>query len=170
MWFYLATLTVVVLDQLSKLWIVEHFALYETREIIPDLFNLVYVTNTGAAFSFLADVDSPWRHRFFLIVSAVAVIALWLYNRSCRRRGGGRLLSLALGAIAGGALGNVIDRIRFGAVTDFLDFYYRSFHWPAFNLADSFICVGAVVLVMCSQNRHRRTDRLIVTTIDENHR
>ena len=150
MWYYLSVILALVLDQLSKAWILDHIKEFEMREIIPGLFNLVYVTNTGAAFSFLADVDAPWRHWFFLSISLVAVVAITFYNRSLRHNGGGVFTSLALGFVAGGALGNVIDRLRYGAVTDFLDFYHGSYHWPAFNLADSFICVGAVLLVVLS--------------------
>ncbi len=150
MWYLIAAALVVGLDQLSKTWILGHFELYEVREIIPDFFNLAYVTNTGAAFSFLSDVDSPLRHWFFLGVGGLAVLGMTYYNYSARRDGAGVLFSLALGGIAGGALGNIIDRLRYGAVTDFLDFYCGAYHWPTFNVADSFICVGAAVIVVCS--------------------
>ena len=150
MWYWGTIIVTVILDQLSKAWILDNFQKYEVREIIPHFFNLVYVTNTGAAFSFLADVDSPWRHWFFLGIGGVAIVALTFYNRYLKTQGEKFYSSIALGCIAGGAIGNMIDRIRFGAVTDFLDFYYGSYHYPSFNLADSFICVGAGLLIVLS--------------------
>ena len=139
---YLAViLCTIVVDQLTKSWVVESLRLYESREIIPNFFNLVYVTNSGAAFSLLANVDSPWRHYFFLGVGGLAMVGLTVAY--WKLRGVNRYYSLALALIAGGAAGNLIDRIRFGAVIDFLDLYVSGYHWPAFNVADSAICVGA---------------------------
>ncbi|MBB5346716.1 signal peptidase II [Desulfoprunum benzoelyticum] len=138
----------VVLDQLTKLWILRTFELYESREIIPGLFNLVYVTNTGAAFSILADVDSPWRHYFFLGIGLLATIGLTIYYY--RLRAAHRAYAVALGLVVGGALGNLIDRLRLGSVVDFLDFHLAGRHWPAFNVADSAICVGAVLFLIIS--------------------
>jgi signal peptidase II len=136
----------VLFRSFTKFLILESFQLYESREIIPGFFNLVYVTNTGAAFSMLADVDSPWRHYFFLIVGLLACIALTVvYYRIGKSH---RLYAVALGLIAGGALGNIIDRLRHGSVVDFLDFHLSGHHWPAFNVADSAICVGAVVFLI----------------------
>jgi signal peptidase II len=155
--YYLVALAAIVLDQLTKLWILRSFELYESREIIPGLFNLVYVTNTGAAFSMLADVDSPWRHYFFLAVGLLACIGLtFYYHRFGGRR---RTYAIALGLIAGGALGNLIDRLRFGAVVDFLDFHLAGHHWPAFNIADSAICVGAVLFLIVSFVEEKKTAR-----------
>jgi signal peptidase II len=144
--YYLPLVLVVILDQLTKFWILRSFELYESREIIPGFFNLVYVTNTGAAFSMLAGVDSPWRHYFFLGVGVVACAGLTVAYY--RFRAAHRLYPLALGLIAGGALGNLIDRLRYGAVIDFLDFHLGGYHWPAFNVADSAICVGAVLFLI----------------------
>jgi signal peptidase II len=131
----------IVLDQLTKAWIVSYLQLYESVEIIPGFFNLVYVTNTGAAFSMLANVDSPWRHYFFLAIGLIAMVGLTVAYWKLRKVS--KYYSLALALIAGGAAGNLIDRVRFGAVIDFLDFYVNRYHWPAFNVADSAICVGA---------------------------
>ena len=136
---------VVVADQLSKLWILDVFQLYESREIIPGFFNLVYVVNTGAAFSILADVDSPWRHYFFLIIGFVAIVGLTIAYMKFKVEN--KYYYLPIGLIVGGAIGNMIDRIRFGSVIDFLDFYFGNYHWPAFNVADSAICVGAVLFI-----------------------
>lgn len=146
MGYYLPLVLVVILDQLTKFWILRTFELYESQEIIPGFFNLVYVTNTGAAFSMLAGVDSPWRHYFFLGVGVLACAGLtFAYYRF---RASHRFYPAALGLIAGGALGNLIDRLRYGAVVDFLDFHLGDLHWPAFNVADSAICVGAVLFLI----------------------
>ncbi len=148
MWYSFVVLVVVILDQLSKAVVIENFRLYEVKAVVPGFFNLVYVKNPGAAFSFLADVDSPWRHYFFIAVSVVALAGLTYYYFRWREEIGEKKTALALGLLAGGAVGNLIDRVRLGAVTDFLDVYYGSWHWPAFNVADSAICVGAVLLVI----------------------
>lgn len=141
-------LFVVVADQLTKLWVLHSFHLYEAREIIPGFFNLVYVTNTGAAFSMLADVSSPWRHYFFLGVGTAAIIGLTAGSFIMRREH--RWYVPAFACIAGGAVGNLIDRVRLGAVVDFLDVYIGEHHWPAFNVADSAICVGAALFIVIS--------------------
>ena len=139
---YFAVLAMTVIaDQVTKAWVLRSFELYQSKEIIPGFFNLVYVTNTGAAFSMLADVESPWKHYFFLLIGGAAIIGLtvvWF-----RMREENSLYALALALICGGAAGNIIDRVRLGSVVDFLDFYFRGYHWPAFNIADSAICLGA---------------------------
>lgn len=138
-YFTVIILTIIV-DQLTKMLVAGSLHLYESREIIPGFFNLVYVTNSGAAFSMLADVDSPWRHYFFLCIGAAALIGLSVVYWKLRNVN--NLYSWPLALIAGGAAGNLLDRIRFGSVVDFLDFYVGRYHWPAFNIADSAICVG----------------------------
>jgi len=138
-------LVTVILDQLSKMLIVQSLQLYESVEIIPGFFNLVYVTNAGAAFSLLAEVDSPWRHYFFLGVGALAVIGMSF--AAWKLAAINRYYPVALGMIAGGAIGNLLDRIRFGSVIDFLDVYFGRYHWPAFNVADSAICAGAAIFL-----------------------
>jgi signal peptidase II len=144
---YISLMAITILaDQLTKAWVLNSFRLYESREVIPDLFNLVYVTNTGAAFSMLADVDSAWKHYFFLGIGGVAVIGLTIAWFRLRRENS--LYGVALALICGGAVGNLIDRIRFGSVVDFLDFHLAGHHWPAFNIADSAICVGAGLFLM----------------------
>jgi signal peptidase II len=144
--YFAVILLSIVADQLSKALIVDSFRLYESREVIPGFFNLVYVTNSGAAFSMLADVNSPWRHYFFLCIGSAALIGLTVVY--WKMRNVNRLYSWSLALIAGGAAGNLIDRIRFGAVIDFLDFYVGNYHWPAFNIADSAICVGAGLFLL----------------------
>jgi len=142
--YFLVVIILLGLDQLTKYWIMTSMNLYEAKEVIPGLFNLVYVTNKGAAFSMFASVDSPLRHYFFVLVNSVAAIGLTIAAYRVRSR---RLFYLvSFGLIASGAIGNLIDRVRFGAVIDFLDFYVGSYHWPAFNVADSCICVGVAIL------------------------
>ncbi len=137
---------VIVLDQLTKLWVVNSFQLYESLEIISGFFNLTYLTNKGAAFGFLAGVDGAWRHYFFLTLACIALVLLCL--AWYRMRKDHPFYGPALALIAGGAVGNVIDRIRLGSVVDFLDFYVAGHHWPAFNVADSAITVGVTLFLL----------------------
>lgn len=160
--YILLIIGVVVADQLSKLWIMGGFQLYESREIIPGLFNLVYVVNPGAAFSMFADVDSPWRHYFFLIIGCIAVVGLTIAYMKFKVEN--KYYYLPIGLIVGGALGNMIDRIRLGSVVDFLDFYLGNYHWPVFNVADSAICVGAVLFIgmnFLNSKKHIETEETI---------
>lgn len=145
---------VIIFDQLSKIWIVNNFILYGTREVIPGFFNLVYVVNTGAAFSMFADVDSPWRHYFFVTIGVGAMVGLTIFAYSLRKEH--IIYTLSLGLIAGGAIGNLIDRLYYGHVVDFLDVYVNRYHWPAFNIADSAICVGAVLYLIITLKEARR--------------
>jgi signal peptidase II len=139
--YYIIILSVVIgLDQLTKYWVVNSFRLFESRQIIPDFFNLTYVTNTGAAFSMFAHHDSPWRHYFFVGVNLVAVLGLTIGHFKMQK--GRNIYCIPFALIAGGAAGNVIDRLRYGSVIDFLDVYVGVYHWPTFNVADSAICVG----------------------------
>lgn len=140
-WLGLAGL-VIVLDQVTKLAILRTFALGESLEV-TSFFNLLLVYNRGAAFSFLADAGG-WQKWFFLVLALG--ISVWIVGM-LKKHPGETLLSLALSLILGGALGNVIDRVLYGAVVDFLDFHVAGQHWPAFNVADSAITVGAVLLV-----------------------
>ena len=140
-WYGLAVL-VIVLDQLSKWVVLGRLQFGETVYVAP-FWNWVLTYNPGAAFSFLA--DQPGWQRWFFATLAIAVSA-WIAVM-LRRHAGERLLSLALALIMGGALGNVIDRIRFGAVVDFVQWHVAGYYWPAFNVADSAITIGAVLLV-----------------------
>lgn len=149
---FLIACGVVIFDQLTKWWIVQSFRLGETVSIIPDFFNLTFVRNTGAAFGFLAGAEGNWRHIFFVSVAIIAMVGIGIAMRYYRTKEMGFLLGL--GAIAGGAIGNVIDRLREGSVVDFLDFYIGYFqnlsHWPAFNVADSAITVGVGIFLLMS--------------------
>ncbi len=131
---------VVAADQISKLWIVRAFSLHESLEVIPGFFNLTYLTNNGAAFSMLAGQPALWRQVFFISAAIVALIIICIAQRSFHRES--KLYTVAFAFIAGGAIGNLIDRIRLGHVTDFLDVYLGTYHWPAFNVADAAITVG----------------------------
>jgi signal peptidase II len=137
------SLIILLLDQLSKITIVKLFHYGESRPV-TGFFNLVLVYNKGAAFSFLA-AESGWqRHLFTAIGIAAAIYIVYLL----RKHAGQRMFCWALTLILGGAVGNVIDRILYGHVIDFLDVFIGNWHWPAFNIADSAICVGAVLFVL----------------------
>ena len=140
-WLALAAL-VLVLDQASKAWVLASFRLMESLAV-TSFFNLVLVFNSGAAFSFLAGAGG-WQKWFFVVLALA--ISLWLLNL-LRKHAGERLLPMALALILGGAIGNVIDRLRFDAVVDFLDFHLAGYHWPAFNVADSAITVGVALML-----------------------
>jgi len=149
-WLWLAA-TIVVVDQLTKLAVERSFAFGERLAIVPGLFDLTLVYNRGAAFSFLAGA-SGWQRWFFTALGiAAAAFIVWLLAR----HGSQRLFSFALALILGGALGNVIDRVARGQVVDFLLVYWQRFHWPAFNVADSAITVGAVLLIVDELRRVR---------------
>jgi signal peptidase II len=154
MHYIILLLTIVGLDQVTKFWVVNSFRLYESREIIPGVFNLLYARNTGVAFSMFAHYDSPWRPYFFIGVNIAAVLGLTFAN--FRMQKGQSRYSLPFALIAGGAAGNVIDRLRFGSVVDFLDVYVGTHHWPTFNVADSAICVGVVFFLVINYIEEKR--------------
>ena len=142
-WLVLSLLAV-VLDQVSK-WVVDSsMQLYQSIPLVP-YFNLTYVRNTGAAFSFLSEAGG-WQRWFFagLAIVISIVIAVWL----ARLKQHETLLAVALSLVLGGAIGNLIDRLAYGYVLDFLDVYYQTWHWPAFNIADSAITLGVVLMLL----------------------
>lgn len=141
-WYGLAGVVIVV-DQLSKWLVLESIRFGETIYVTP-FWNWVLTYNPGAAFSFLA--DQPGWQRWFFTALAVGISG-WIALELKKRRDE-KLLCLAMAMIMGGALGNVIDRIRFGAVVDFVQWHVAGYYWPAFNVADSAISVGAVLLVI----------------------
>ncbi len=138
------SILVIVLDQFSKYWVLHHLIPYQPREICPGL-QLTLAYNTGAAFSFLAQTGA-WHTWFFMLLgsslSCVLMILLWRLPPSARQH------RIALSLILGGAIGNLIDRALMGHVIDFIDVYYKTSHWPVFNLADSAICCGAILYVV----------------------
>jgi len=136
---------VVLLDQVTKFFISSNMSVYDSFPVIDGLFNITYIRNTGAAFGFLASA-SPLVRSFFLIGVTIAVILLiicYIWKIKAEEK----FFAFPLSLILGGAVGNLIDRVRFGDVVDFLDFYIISYHWPAFNIADSAISIGAVILL-----------------------
>ena len=137
---------VIVLDQVSKWWMLSWLSLYETVAIMP-YFNLTMAHNYGAAFSFLAQAGG-WQRWFFIGLAVIisVVLLVWL----AKLKPTAKLEAISLSLILGGAIGNVIDRIMYGYVIDFLDIYIGTSHWPAFNIADSAICIGAVLLILDS--------------------
>lgn len=147
----LVALLVIVLDQLAKLMVVASFA-YGEGLIITSFFNLVHVLNHGAAFSFLAGAGG-WQRWFFTILAMV--ISVWLIIM-IRRHQAERLQPLAFSLVLGGAIGNVIDRVRIGAVIDYLDFHAAGVHFPAFNLADSAITLGVILMLLQTALESRR--------------
>ncbi|MDT3679844.1 MAG: signal peptidase II [Burkholderiaceae bacterium] len=143
---------VVALDQATKFAVERAFSYGERLAVVPGFFDLTLVYNRGAAFSFLANA-AGWQRWFFIALGAVAAaFIVWLLAR----HGSQRLFALALALILGGAIGNVVDRIARGHVVDFVLLHWQRFHWPAFNVADSAITIGAVLLVLDELRRVRR--------------
>ena len=142
---FIVTALVVPLDQITKFYISSSMSLHGSFPVIDGLFNITYIRNTGAAFGFLAKA-SPIIRSTFLIAVTIAVILLIVYY-IFKIKDEEKFYSFPLSLILAGAVGNLIDRVRFGDVVDFLDFYIGSYHWPAFNVADSAISIGAVILI-----------------------
>ncbi len=152
--FLAVTVPVIILDQLTKAWILTTLRLHEGFPVIDGFFNIIHVRNPGAAFGFLAGISPVFRSVFFLSVTVAAIILILNYLRSSRNDEPALVISLAL--ILAGAAGNLIDRVRFGEVVDFLDVYIGSHHWPAFNVADSAITIGASLLALILLGGKRR--------------
>jgi len=150
-WLWLSLL-VIVLDQLSKYFVSNWLQLYESVAVLP-FFNFTLLHNPGAAFSFLADAGG-WQRWFFTAIALIVsvVIVAWLRRLPAAEK----WQAAALALILGGALGNVIDRMRLGYVVDFLDFYYRQWHWPPFNIADSAITIGVAILLLVTFGSSKR--------------
>jgi signal peptidase II len=146
---------VVVSDQITKLWMVQQFSLHETLPVIPGFFNLTLLYNSGAAFGILSGLPLLWRQIFFISISAAALTALVVMQHKLGPRH--FLYPVSFGLISGGALGNMIDRLRWGAVADFLDFHIGKYHWPAFNVADSGITVGIGLFLLLQFWEERRS-------------
>ena len=134
------------LDQISKMYVSSVMSLHASHPVIDGFFNITYVRNPGAAFGFLSNAAPMFRSLFLIVVSAAAIVMILYFL--AKNKSAAMLLTTALSLILGGAVGNLLDRIRFGNVVDFLDFYIASWHWPAFNVADSAISVGAVLLIV----------------------
>ncbi len=147
-------LTIAILDQLSKWWIVEK--VMQPPQVIPvtSFFNIVMGWNRGVSFGMFAS-DSPYNQWFLsaLAISVAIGLTVWLWKND------NLLIATALGLVIGGAIGNAIDRLRFGAVADFLDFFIANYHWPAFNVADIGISCGAALLIFDSLFRNQESPK-----------
>jgi len=142
--FLLTVAVLIVIDQVTKYFIHTGMALHDTIPVIPGFFSITYIRNPGAAFGFLAGASPTFRYVFFIGITVAAIGLILHYLRTYAA--GDQLLTISLGMILSGAVGNLIDRVRFGEVIDFLDVYLGTSHWPAFNVADSAISVGAFIL------------------------
>ena len=135
-------LACILLDQLSKIAVLKYIPYHSSITIIPGFFDLVHVLNRGAAFGFLNRSDINWQFWLFLVAT---LLACWIIILTTSKTVYNKWLFTGFGLILGGAAGNLIDRVRFRAVVDFIDLYIGSGHWPAFNIADMAICLGAVL-------------------------
>ncbi len=144
---YAVAAAIVLLDQASKFSIVQAMRPGETLTLIPGLLDIAYVLNPGAAFGIMASRSSAFRSPFFVGISIVAIaLIVYYYHRYLHEAA--RLPSTALGLILGGAVGNLIDRLRVGMVIDFLDVHAGAYHWPAFNVADAAISIGVGLMLL----------------------
>lgn len=144
---------VVVMDQFTKYLVQKIMHLHESIAVIDDFFSLTYIRNRGAAFGLLSERGDGFRFIFFFITSVIALLVLWyLFIKPYKSD---RATQISISFISGGAIGNLIDRIRLGEVVDFLDFYIGNYHWPAFNLADSAITIGIIIFFLFNLLRRR---------------
>lgn len=153
--FAAVTAASLVIDQATKVLVDRTMALYQSIPVIDGFFSITYMRNRGAAFSFLADFD--YRRPFFIAITLVAIAVIAVTFR--KLRDDQRLAAFSLSLIFSGAVGNLIDRVRLGEVIDFLDVYWKTHHWPAFNVADSAICVGVALLALDMLREERRRPR-----------
>ncbi|MGD8521861.1 MAG: signal peptidase II [Desulfobacterales bacterium] len=137
---------VVIVDQITKLLILRHLPFNQNITVIAGFFDIVHINNPGGAFGLLASLSPQWRTIIFLFISSLAVgLIFYFYIKTPQSH---PWLAAGFALIFGGAIGNLIDRLRFGFVIDFLDFYIAKYHWPAFNIADSAITVGLAIFVI----------------------
>jgi signal peptidase II len=157
-WAGLLAGAVIALDRLTKLWIETRVELFHSVVVIPGFFNIIHTENRGMIFGFMAESNGAWRSIVLIGVAAavLVLVGLSLWNLPARLPLGQKNTRLALALILGGAVGNLWDRLVRGAVTDFLEFYIGAYSWPAFNVADSAITVGAALLLL-DLMRARRT-------------
>jgi signal peptidase II len=149
-WLWLTGLAL-ILDQITKVMVMENLVAYQDVIALTGFFNLVHVHNTGAAFSLFAD-QPGWQQGFFVTVALIATVVILYLLRKTR---GQSLFSASLALILGGAVGNLVDRVLYGHVIDFLDFYLGTWHWPAFNVADTAITVGAGLMIWDSLRKDK---------------
>jgi signal peptidase II len=153
--FFIITSAGLLADQASKMYVDRVMTLHQSIPVIDGLFSFTYLRNRGAAFSFLS--NASWRLPFFIVISLVAGVVILVALK--KMRADQKMAQAALAMIFSGAMGNLIDRIRLGEVIDFLDVFWKTHHWPAFNIADSLICVGVtlVALDMLKEERRQKT-------------
>lgn len=145
---------VTVLDQATKIWVSSRMDVWTGKAIIPGYFNLVHVLNRGAAWGFLDSESIDWQRPMFI---AITVVALGFISYMLKTTDeSDKWMIIGLGLIAGGAIGNLIDRVRLGVVVDFLDFYMNTYHWPAFNVADCALTIGAGCIILSMYLNYRR--------------
>lgn len=137
---------IIILDQITKALILKQLPLFTIVPVIPGFFNITHIQNPGGAFGFMANQGPGLRSILFLFVSAIAIGVIFFFYKTTPSRE--KWLATGLSLIFGGAIGNLIDRIRFGQVVDFLDFYIRDLHWPSFNIADSAITIGITIFII----------------------
>lgn len=137
---------VIILDQISKAIATANLTMFDPVAVMP-MFNFTLMHNEGAAFSFLSEAGG-WQRWFFAGLASIVSVVIFFWIKKLTPQEKGMAISLSL--ILGGAIGNLIDRVRFGYVVDFIDVYYNTSHWPAFNIADSAISVGAVIMIIFS--------------------
>jgi len=150
--FSIITIVGLLADQASKLYVDRVMTLHQSIPVIDGLFSFTYLRNRGAAFSFLS--NASWRLPFFIVISLVAGVVILVALK--KMRDDQKMAQAALAMIFSGATGNLIDRIRLGEVIDFLDVFWKTHHWPAFNIADSLICVGVVLIAWDMLKEERR--------------
>ena len=149
--------SIVILDQITKYLVEKHIRLYEVIPVIPGFFNLTHVRNKGAAFGILSGLPGVWRSLFFVTFTLIAVAVIAALLRKTHER----LLVIAFSLIMSGAIGNVIDRVRYGEVVDFIQWYVKSWYWPSFNVADSAISIGVVLLALDMLFRKEQADKTV---------
>ncbi len=137
---------IVIIDQLTKTYIDNEMRLYQSIELLENFFHITYIRNKGAAFGILSGADESVRIPFFLVISAIAIAVIFYILYTYQEES--KLFPLSLALILGGAVGNMIDRLRFGEVVDFLDVHWYGHHWPAFNVADMAISIGVAFLII----------------------
>ncbi|MDC0335559.1 signal peptidase II [Pseudodesulfovibrio sp.] len=140
------TVAVVVLDQVTKVWVSSTMEVWTGQSVISGFFNLVHVLNRGAAWGFLDSETIDWQRPLFIAITFIALGFIGFMLKTTDTSD--KWMINGLGLIAGGAIGNLIDRIRLGVVVDFLDFYVGDYHWPAFNVADCALTIGAGCIIL----------------------
>jgi len=162
--FWIAAGAVVFLDQLTKYLVREMMQPGQSIRIIGDFFKMTFTYNPGGAFGFMAGSNEKFRLPFFLAATAICICVVFYYHRRMNKN---KTLMLCLGMILGGAVGNLIDRLSLGVITDFLEFGIKPHYWPVFNVADSCICIGAciILIVLWPENRNRKNAELIGTKL-----